>query len=63
MPVASAKVGRPFRDHRLVVEAIMWRHRKGSPRRDGPRFPLVACSNLAAILFSQNDMAVMLRDR
>lgn len=36
MPVASAKGGRPFRDHRLVVEAIIWRYRTGSPWRDVP---------------------------
>lgn len=36
MPVASAKGGRPFHDHRLVVEAIIWRYRTGSPWRDLP---------------------------
>ena len=36
MPVASAKGGRPFRDHRIVVEAIIWRYRTGSPWRDLP---------------------------
>jgi transposase len=36
MPVPSAKGGRPFRDHRLVVEAIVWRYRTGSPWWDLP---------------------------
>lgn len=36
MPVASVKGGRPFRDHRLVVEAIVWRYRTGCPWRDLP---------------------------
>jgi transposase len=36
MPVASTKGGRPFRDHRTVVEAIIWRYRTGSPWRDLP---------------------------
>lgn len=36
MPVASAKGGRPFRDHRRVVEAIIWRYRSGAPWRDLP---------------------------
>lgn len=36
MPVASAKGGRPFADHRLVVEAIVWRYRTGVPWRDLP---------------------------
>lgn len=36
MPVASAKGGRPFRDHRRVVEAIVWRYRVGAPWRDLP---------------------------
>ena len=36
MPVASAKGGRPFGDHRQVVEAIIWRYRTGSPWRDLP---------------------------
>lgn len=36
MPVASAKGGRPFQDHRRVVEAIVWRYRVGSPWRDLP---------------------------
>ena len=36
MPVASAKGGRPFQDHRRVVEAIVWRFRTGVPWRDLP---------------------------
>ncbi|KRE21739.1 transposase [Agromyces sp. Soil535] len=36
MPVASARGGRPFQDHRRVVEAIIWRYRVGSPWRDLP---------------------------
>ena len=36
LPVASAKGGRPFRDHRRIVEGIVWRYRTGSPWRDLP---------------------------
>ncbi|GIG20057.1 hypothetical protein Cch01nite_07810 [Cellulomonas chitinilytica] len=36
MPVMSAKGGRPFADHRRVVEAIIWRYRTGVPWRDLP---------------------------
>lgn len=36
MPVASVKGGRPFQDHRRVVEGIVWRFRTGSPWRDLP---------------------------
>lgn len=36
MPGASAKGGRPFQDHRRVVEAIVWRFRTGAPWRDLP---------------------------
>ena len=36
MPVASRKGGRPFQDHRRVVEGIVWRFRTGSPWRDLP---------------------------
>lgn len=34
------KTGRPAIDHRLIIEAIVWRLRTGSPWRDlPPRFP------------------------
>ena len=36
MPAPSAAGGRPFRDHRRLVEAIVWRYRTGSPWRDLP---------------------------
>lgn len=36
MPKPSGRGGRPFRDHRLVVEGIVWRFRTGSPWRDVP---------------------------
>lgn len=36
MPVASRQGGRPFRDHRQVIEGIVWRFRTGSPWRDLP---------------------------
>lgn len=36
MPAASVKGGRPFADHRQVVEAIIWRYRTGVPWRDLP---------------------------
>ena len=36
MPKASSKGGRPFGDHRRIVEAIIWRYRTGSPWRDLP---------------------------
>ncbi|CAD5140687.1 protein of unknown function [Microbacterium sp. Nx66] len=36
MPAASAKGGRPFQDHRRVVEGIVWPFRTGSPWRDLP---------------------------
>jgi transposase len=36
MPAVSGKGGRPFRDHRRVVEGIVWRFRTGSPWRDVP---------------------------
>lgn len=36
MPTASPRGGRPFGDHRLVVEAIIWRYRTGVPWRDLP---------------------------
>jgi transposase len=36
MPLASARGGRPFAEHRRVVEAIIWRYRTGVPWRDLP---------------------------
>ena len=36
MPAPSSKGGRPFSDHRKVVEAIIWRYRTGTPWRDLP---------------------------
>jgi len=37
MPVAGPRGGRPFGDHRRVVEAIIYRYRTGIPWRDLPR--------------------------
>lgn len=36
MPSPSALGGRPFQEHRRVVEGIIWRFRTGSPWRDLP---------------------------
>ena len=36
MPAPSGKGGRPFAEHRSVVEAIIWRYRTGTPWRDLP---------------------------
>lgn len=36
MPSSDGMPGRPFRDHRLLVEAICWRLRTGAPWRDLP---------------------------
>jgi len=36
LPSSHGKRGRPFRDHRLMVEAICWRLRTGAPWRDLP---------------------------
>lgn len=36
MPAASAKGGRPWADHRRVVEGIIWRYRTGTAWRDVP---------------------------
>lgn len=36
MPVPAAGGGRPFREHRRVVEAIVFRYRTGLPWRDLP---------------------------
>src|SRR5680860_410764 len=36
MPLPAAKGGRPFQDHRRVVEGIIYRFRAGIPWRDLP---------------------------
>ncbi|MFC3243557.1 transposase [Gordonia humi] len=36
IPVAWTKSGRPYRDHRQVLEGIIWRYRAGSPWRNLP---------------------------
>lgn len=36
LPVSAGKRGRPYRDHRTVVEAIVWKYRTGAPWRDLP---------------------------
>jgi transposase len=36
MPSATVKGGRPFQDHRRVVEGIIYRYRTGIPWRDLP---------------------------
>lgn len=36
MPSSDGQRGRPFRDHRQVVEGIIFRFRTGSPWRDLP---------------------------
>ena len=36
MPSSDGQRGRPFRDHRQVVEGIIYRFRTGSPWRDVP---------------------------
>jgi transposase len=36
LPVPRAKAGRPWADHRQMLEGICWRYRTGSPWRDVP---------------------------
>ena len=36
MPKPAAKSGRPFQDHRRIVEGIIYRYRTGIPWRDLP---------------------------
>ena len=36
MPEVSGRAGRPWADHRTVLEGICWRYRTGSPWRDLP---------------------------
>lgn len=39
MPAPGAKGGRPYADHRTVLEGIVYRYRTGIPWRDLPRDP------------------------
>jgi transposase len=36
LPCGAGRQGRPWRDHRQVLEAIAWRFRTGCPWRDVP---------------------------
>jgi transposase len=36
LPCSAGRQGRPWRDHRQVLEAIAWRFRTGCPWRDVP---------------------------
>jgi putative transposase len=36
MPLDAGRRGRPWNDHRLTLEGIIWRYRTGSPWRDLP---------------------------
>ncbi|GAA4370618.1 hypothetical protein GCM10023166_19180 [Paeniglutamicibacter cryotolerans] len=36
MPSSTGKAGRPFKDHRLITEGIIYRYRAGIPWRDLP---------------------------
>jgi putative transposase len=36
LPAGGGRRGRPWRDHREVLEAICWRYRVGAPWRDLP---------------------------
>ena len=36
LPAPGARPGRPWADHRRMLEAICWRYRTGSPWRDLP---------------------------
>jgi transposase len=36
LPSGAGRRGRPWRDHRLVLEGIAWRFRAGAPWRDVP---------------------------
>lgn len=35
-PTSRGRAGRPWADHRLILEGICWRYRTGSPWRDVP---------------------------
>ncbi len=37
LPRSAGKAGRPFADHRRIVEGIIYRYRTGIPWRDLPR--------------------------
>jgi len=36
LPTSRGRVGRPWADHRLILEGVCWRYRTGSPWRDVP---------------------------
>ncbi|MGL5867316.1 MAG: transposase, partial [Dermatophilaceae bacterium] len=36
LPSSRGRRGRPWSDHRLMLEGICWRYRTGSPWRDVP---------------------------
>ena len=36
LPSSDGRPGRPFRQHRQVVEGVVYRYRRGTPRRDLP---------------------------
>ncbi|GAA2662100.1 hypothetical protein GCM10010307_80950 [Streptomyces vastus] len=37
LPHNAGKPGRPFADHRRIIEGIIYRHRTGTPGRSAPR--------------------------
>lgn len=36
LPVDAGRAGRPWADHRVILEGILWRYRVGAPWRDLP---------------------------
>jgi transposase len=38
LPCSAGRRGRPWNDHRVTLEAIVWRFRTGSPWRDLPEY-------------------------
>lgn len=36
LPSSAGRRGRPWRDHRQVIEAVAWKYRTGSPWREVP---------------------------